>query len=447
MFNTLYLIVFLGLSALIYWIIKSKRGRLIYLDMTSLLWIWYWQPKAVYVVLGLTVFTWGWGWLLQRVKYKKTVLGLGIFSLLMALVWWKYLQLLLESIKALGLGTPNWVAGLILPLGLSYLVFKYISYLVDIHWRLTKGGRPCELLAFGSLFTVFAAGPMERFDRFWGQFDTQPRLPQRAKIEEGLMRMAEGLFLKVVLADWLAWLITPLWAEPLAYSLPWRVLALFGYGMRIYFDFAGYSGIAIGASLLFGLKVSENFRSPYLSRNIGEFWRRWHISLSDWIRDYLFFPLSTVSKNKLWLWWLVPALAMTLCGLWHGAAWHFALWGLWHGVGIALFQMWQRMRKRRGKKSQAGLGKELLSGLVCFLFVNLGWLMFHDEGLRMASALWQPELSIWLPLFGFAILILLRSWDELNKLLLTPRWRAVYAIILSVIFYCGMQTGFIYASF
>lgn len=449
MFTTLTLLLVLGISVAGYWLIRSQRWRVIYLSLASLLWIWYWQNEALQAVLILTLITWLAGHWLQRGSRKLRAFRLGVLALVLALIAWKYLGLISSTLRFVYGGFPMLGAKLTVPLGLSYLVFKYISYLTDIHWGLIKSAKPWDLLCFGSLFTIFSAGPLERYERFHEQLQGEPRRFDAHSFETGIIRMAEGLFLKVVLADWLAYLTGPLWDNPSDPGSVMRVLALFGYSLRIYFDFAGYSSIAIGASLLFGLRISENFNSPYLSANITEFWRRWHISLSDWIRDYLFFPLAQGRTNKLWLQWMVPALAMLICGLWHGAAWNFALWGLWHGLGIAVYQMWQRWRrkkKRPAAKNQSWL-KSLPAMIFTFSFVTTGWLAFREGGAQLALALLDIQYLVLIPLAAGAIILLLKVFQLFSQTFLSPRWRAAYALVFSLMFYCGMQTGFIYAKF
>jgi alginate O-acetyltransferase complex protein AlgI len=156
-------------------------------------------------------------------------------------------------------------------------------------------------------------------------------------------------------------------------------LALLGYSFQIYFDFSGYSDIAIGSSRFFGIRIMENFNNPYLAPNLSQFWRRWHISLSDWIRDYLFFPLSKLSSTKLWQIFFVPVIAMALCGLWHGPSWNYVIWGVWHGMGLSVLQLWnsyKRNHKRLAKATKANWFS-YAGVFMTFSFVTLGWWWFR----------------------------------------------------------------------
>jgi alginate O-acetyltransferase complex protein AlgI len=299
------------------------------------------------------------------------------------LIGFKYLGFLSGTINSL-LGFVSElpvfkIEKLFLPLGISYIIFKYISYLTDIHWGIVKKGHWLDFACYGSLFTIFVAGPIERFERLKPQLEAEAEPFKLAYLDTAFQRIVFGLFKKLVLADWLGYFIQPVWQNPDQYSTFIRIGALFGYSLQIYFDFAGYSDIAIGSSKLLGLKIMENFNNPYFAPNISQFWRRWHISLSDWIKDYLFFPLSQNKQSMFWLIFCVPVIAMALCGLWHGAAWHYVIWGVWHGVGISLLQSWN-MFKRANKKKLSFVNKpwfSYLSIVITFVYVTMGWWWFR----------------------------------------------------------------------
>lgn len=371
------------LSFILYWVVPKQRIRNWVLILGSITFLYMTDKWSVVVVLGLTVFSYLFGNLIYGQKKQGLFHFLGVSGVLAVLVVFKYLGFLTgitNSLFSFIEGLPSFeIAKLIMPLGISYIVFKHISYLTDIKWGLVKSGRLDDFLFYSSLFTIFMAGPIERFERFKLQVE-QPRIPFAwPDIEFGFRRIVFGLFRKLVIADWIGYFINPIWKEPDQYSLWIRILALFGYSIQIYMDFAGYSDIAIGSSRLFGLRIMENFRNPYLAPNISQFWRRWHISLSDWIRDYLFFPLSRISPNKFWSKIAVPVIAMGLCGLWHGSAWHFILWGVWHGIGLAVFQLWSEYRRRiRAGKSLVVLPmSQAASVIMNFVFVTSGWIFFR----------------------------------------------------------------------
>lgn len=378
---TIPFFLFLAVTALLYWIVRIPLLRNGILSLASLAFITLQDYRAMLVVLGLTLPVWMAGKLIYQGRRPELVHPLAVTGVVLMLVLFKYLGLLAETINS----AASFFSSLplvrfeqiLLPLGISYITFKYISYLTDIRWKITPPGSFLELLTYGSLFTIFVAGPIERFERLRPQLTT-PTAFSFTFLEEGFERIVSGLFKKLVLADWIGYFIMPVWESPDSYSLAIRALALVGFSLQIYFDFSGYSDLAIGSSRIFGLKIMENFNWPYLQPNISQFWRSWHISLSDWIRDYLFFPLSNLSRNKFWLTFAVPVIAMGICGLWHGGAWHFLFWGVWHGAGLAIFQVWQNhKRKHPGLAKLAGQPWfNLVSVLITFLFVTTGWLLF-----------------------------------------------------------------------
>lgn len=370
------------LSTLLYWLMPKQNLRNILLILSSFYFIYLMDKWSVLVVVSLSVISYIFGRIIDKHPLRSWIHALGIVLLLATLVLFKYLGFLTGIINDLSsfMGSlPAFqIRKLLMPLGISYIIFKHISYLTDIKWGLVKPGSFIDFLLYSSLFTIFVAGPIERFERFKPQVE-QKRVFEWANIDYGFMRIVFGMFKKLVLADWLGYLIAPIWANPHLYS-PWlRLSALLGYSFQIYFDFAGYSDIAIGSSHLFGIKIMENFNHPYLATNISQFWRRWHISLSDWIRDYLFFPLSKVSQNKGWQMFFVPVIAMALCGLWHGAAWHYILWGVWHGIGLSALQIWNQRKRKDKKLAKATRAKWFQYAAIAmnFSFVTLGWWWFR----------------------------------------------------------------------
>lgn len=362
-------------TAVVYWRIPQGRGRLLFLTLASLGWIGWQDRSAAIVTILLTLYTAAAGQWIGR--QKRFAHALSITGIILLLVVFKYLGLLTSTIEALktAAGSPGQIriAMIALPLGLSYITFKHISYLTDIHWKVIAPGKLLDLFLYSSLFTIFVAGPIERFSRLEPQLRT-PRSWSLDIFESSVARIVIGLFKKAVLADWIGY-----FAQDIAALPGGDILGLLAFAFQIFFDFAGYSDIAIGASGLFGLTIMENFRSPYLAENISRFWQCWHISLSEWIRDYVFFPLSGLSQRKAWMNYGVPLTAMALCGLWHGASWHFMYWGIWHGAGIATFQAWQRQKRKRPALARAADRPwfKPLATLLTFTFVTAGWLWFR----------------------------------------------------------------------
>jgi alginate O-acetyltransferase complex protein AlgI len=437
---------FLILTAWVYWLLPKQTIRTAFLTICSYGFIGYLDFKAMYVVVALTAFTYLIAKGIEGGTHKKAWHRTGVIGLVAVLVAFKYLGFLAGVINSLSgfiSALPAFrIERLFLPLGISYIVFKYISYLTDIYWGLVKKGRLLDFACYGSLYTIFVAGPIERFERLKPQLEKPTGKFELVFLDGALRRVVVGLFKKMVLADWLGYMINPVWDNPGSYSALIRVVALFGYSLQIYFDFAGYSDIAIGSSGLFGLKIMENFDHPYQATSISQFWRRWHISLSDWIRDYLFFPLSQNKTNKLWLTFFVPVIAMGLCGLWHGSAWIFIVWGIWHGIGISTYQIWQNYKRKHKVKSTI---PGFLSQTMTYAFVCLGWIIFRGGNELLLSVMTLTGIAYCL--VGLMVYYL---FVKLNLVSLFRIKRWVYYILillLTLIMYCGMSTGFIYGQF
>ncbi|PKN75828.1 MAG: hypothetical protein CVU49_00200 [Candidatus Cloacimonetes bacterium HGW-Cloacimonetes-2] len=371
------------ISVALYWAIPKQVIRNLLLTLISLLFIYLMDKWSLVLVIVLSVTSFIFGMLIKRKPSKTWLHTIGVIFILGVLVAFKYLGFLnsvFMSLADFAHFLPRFeIRKLLLPLGISYIVFKHISYLTDIKWGLVKPGRFVDFVLYSSLFTIFVAGPIERYERFKPQIEQSRISFSWNNIDKGFIRIVFGLFKKLVLADWIGFFISPVWTSPNQYNTWIRLLALIGYSLQIYFDFAGYSDIAIGSSRLFGIKIMENFNNPYLSPSISQFWRRWHISLSDWIRDYLFFPLSKVSSKSLWQFLFVPVISMAICGLWHGPAWHYVLWGIWHGIALSLFQLWNQFKRKN--KRIAKVTKSMLyqyaGTVLTFTYVSIGWLLFR----------------------------------------------------------------------
>ncbi len=366
----------------LYWSIKSQILRNIFLICLSFSFLAIYDLKAVALVLASSVFSYAVATHIERSDRKRLHYTLGLLSLIALLIAFKYLAFLNQSLTVLFSPLAHLpslhLEQIAVPLGISYLAFKHISFITDVYDNVTTKGTFIDFLNYSSLFTIYVAGPIERYQRFLPQ-SSNPNLAWKGQfLDSGFSRVVYGIFKKAVIADWIGHFIRPIWASYGSHSLFTQSLALLGFSLQIYVDFSAYSDIAIGSSRLFGFKIMENFDNPYLKPNIGQFWRTWHISLSDWIRDYIFFPLGRISSRKLWLLFFVPLIAMALCGLWHGAAWHFVLWGVWHGAGLSALQLWNQYKKRNKILATIAQTKSFnfASIALTFLFVTVGWLFF-----------------------------------------------------------------------
>lgn len=345
---------------------------------------------APIALLGLCVYMAG-------LSANRRICAGGVVLCVAALLFYKYSHFLISQLEPiLGgavVGSLQESVSLVLPetppLAISFFVFEFIHYLLDVR----KGGwsikNPFDFLHFALFFPTLVAGPVKRYQTFLPALREGVSTVAASDFAFGLMQVLLGSFKKSVLADnmssFIDWSQDRLWI--MAWYEKWNLLLMIA--LRIYFDFSGYSDIAIGLARMLGIKLPPNFNMPYLANNLVDFWRRWHISLSTWIRDYIYLSLggSRVSlKRRI----LNGIIAFLLCGLWHGASWNFILWGIYHGAGLGLCVGYRRVAWL------AGLGGVMdrfpgLSWLVTFLFVCFGWLLFFYEPGRA----WQFFLSLW----------------------------------------------------
>ncbi len=363
--------------ALYYAAAERPVARQAVLVASSLLFYGWWDVRFLPLLIGLTLAN----WLLVRLYAAwraDAVLVAGVVMNLLVLGVCKYADFAAGTLADL-LGTTHHPWGIVLPLGISFFTFQKISYLVDLR----RGDRHVygllEFAAFVTFFPALIAGPLVRHNEIIPQFAASPR---RAEMWENLGRGAAlfliGLAKKVAVADTVARVCDPVFAQVAAGALPslaqaWAAAGT--YTLQIYFDFSGYSDMAIGLGLMFGLRLPLNFAAPYRATSIREFWRRWHITLSRFLRDYLYIPLGGNRAGAVRQAGNV-VLTMLLAGLWHGAAWTFVAWGGLHGAALAADAVW----RRAGLRMPAVLGWALL-----MLFVIAGWVLFRSPSFAAAA--------------------------------------------------------------
>jgi len=373
--------------------VLPARWRALLLCLVSLLfYAWGSLPHAVLMVgLGAVVF--GLGESLHRQR-RAGLFAVGVSLCVAILCYFKYSVLLLRTlVDLLPVGTTSLLLTqradalalqLQIPLGISFFTFEFVHYLTDIYKGKIVRPEPLpplrkrviDFFLFALFFPTLLAGPIKRYQ----QFATDATQPRQQQLAEGLWRILIGLLKKVLIADSLATITLRLKAPELVTPLGlW--MAMYAYAGQIYADFSGYSDVAIGVSLLLGYRIPENFNYPYLARSLQDFWRRWHISLSSWIRDYLFIPLGG-SHVPPWRAVVNLLLVMALCGLWHGPAGHFVVWGLWHGAGLGIERLVRRLVPPAQTESRLS---SLLGWLWTFHFVCVGWILFAAPSLKAAG--------------------------------------------------------------
>ena len=393
----LFLYLFVGFLAG-YWLLKkTSRLRIFYVVAFSL--YFYYKSSGWYFVLLLLAATYDYliGYSLYFTKGKterKLLLAMSVVMNLSMLCYFKYTNFLIDLTNQLfGAGFLDF-QNIFLPVGISFFVFQSMSYTIDIYrGQLRPLDSWLDYLFYLSFFPQLVAGPIVRASNFIPQIRQKP-VVTREMLGTTLFLVLTGLFKKAVISDYIALnFVDRIFDEPLLYSGFECLMGIYGYALQIYCDFSGYSDMAIGLALVMGFRFPKNFDAPYRSATITEFWRRWHISLSTWLRDYLYISLGGNRKGKGRT-YLNLLLTMLLGGLWHGAAIRFILWGALHGVALALHKMWLQVVP--GAKT---LGKDMnpvmrLLGIVfTFHLVCLGWLVFRADSMQTAGLILHQIFS------------------------------------------------------
>lgn len=364
-----FLFFFLPVVLLFYYLLPFRSWRNGVLLLASLLFYSWGEPKFLPVLLVAAVIGWAGGLAVNASpKRKKVWLTVSIVLLLGNLFLFKYYGFAAENLARLFRKEIS-VRPLPLPLGISFFTFQILSYVIDLYWgKIHLQKNPLRLMLYVSFFPQLIAGPIVRYQA------VEEALTSRTEsvdaLADGLRRFIVGLSKKVLIANNVAWIAEALYAgkDPSVYGSASLWLAMLSYSLQIYYDFSGYSDMAIGLGQMFGFSFPENFRYPYSARSVTEFWRRWHISLSTWFRDYVYIPLggNRVSRPR-WIFNLMMVWALT--GLWHGASWNFVFWGLYYGLLLLLEKLvWGKAVERL---------PSAVRWLYTFLIVNLGWVLFN----------------------------------------------------------------------
>ena len=406
-------LLFLPLTALLYWACPAKKRYLLLLA-ASLLFYMGWSAPLALLLLGETALCYG-GCLLVEKHRSKRLLALLLVLAFTPLFVYKYLYFSAASLSRLtgwpGSGTLNRLAGIILPVGISFYTFQAVSCMLDIY----RGqGRPEKNFLRFALFVTFfpqlVAGPIERAGDLMPQLKAEKRWNSE-NLAAGLRLLLCGFFRKICLADFVGPVVDDLFAlrNPDGMTV---FLAGVLFGLQIYNDFAGYSEIAMGSARLLGIRLTRNFREPYLSRGIRDFWRRWHITLNRWFRLYVYQPLGGRKRRIL----SVTAVFL-LSGLWHGADWTFLAWGAFHAL---LYGGETLLEKARKKPVPA-----LLSVPLTFLAVSVSWILFRADGFPQAVEMFRSLFSAWHPA---------AAWQETG---IGPEQAAHLLLMLPVSFFAG----------
>jgi alginate O-acetyltransferase complex protein AlgI len=377
--SIIFLFGFLPLTLALYALCPARFKNSLLLVMSLIFYAWG-EVRFVLLMLSMVAVNYAGGILLAKANQSaKLILSLAIAINLGVLAYFKCANFFVENINAaaLSLGLPTLpYAHVMLPLGISFYIFQSISYLIDVYRdRSLTQKNPINLGLYIALFPQLVAGPIVRYHDVMDQI--RSRRVQLAGFTIGVERFIIGLAKKLLIANTMGSVadsIFALNAAELSWSVAW--LGIICYTAQIYFDFSGYSDMAIGLGRMFGFEFLENFNYPYISKSITEFWRRWHISLSNWFRDYLYIPLGGNRVSPLRMYFNLTVVFF-LCGLWHGASWNFVIWGLFHGALLVI-------EKLCGVKPGVA-GFSFFKHVYVLLLVMIGWVFFRAETLEQAT--------------------------------------------------------------
>lgn len=479
LFNSFEFLVFLPIVFMLYWFVfRGRRWQNLLVVTASYVFYGWWDWRFLLLIALTSVCVYGSGLLLEHYEGRRRrqqivcavniVLNLGILGV------FKYYNFFVENLDALFgmMGYHlDWVTMIvILPVGISFYTFQALSYTIDVYQkRLPATHDIIEFLAYISFFPQLVAGPIERATNLLPQFQRRRQFDY-AKAVDGMRQMLWGFLKKLVIADNCATVVNEYWNH--YQDLPGVSLFLMGvlFTFQIYCDFSGYSDIAIGCARLFGFNLMRNFSFPYFSRSIPEFWRRWHISLTTWFRDYIYFPLGGSRCDK---WKIIRNVYIVwgISGLWHGANWTFVCWGLFHATLLAIYNIFGINTKY---KQVVAYGKylpnirETLQIALTFILTVIGWIIFRAESMTQAVGFLTAMISnrffdtsalpgVTYMCFGIALLAV--EWlqrDKQHALQFSDakpfnhrlvRWGIYYIILLLIAKYAGSSQTFIYFQF
>lgn len=469
-YNSFNFIVLFPLIFLLYYAIPARYGqaRNLFLLLVSYLLYLQWKPVYALILLGVTVVTWGGTLLIGRSRHPKRVLTAAVLLGLLPLAFFKYFNFINESIgDALALvGLDFHLAGLnwAVPIGISFFTFQALGYLWDVYYKRQEAERDFLTYAlFVSFFPSILSGPINKASLVLPQLRQLRPYFDYGKAVEGLKLLLWGMFMKVVVADRVALYVSTVLDSYENYTGLSCLVASLLYTVQIYADFAGYSLMAIGVGKVLGFELTENFRRPYFAVSVTDFWHRWHISLSTWLKDYVYIPMGGSRCSKLRNYWNI-FVTFLVSGIWHGANWTFIVWGCMHGVCQIIEKMLGQQRCDYGR-----LGKAVKI-VVTFLIVNFAWIFFRmptlSDACGVIARIFDPSLPMTVYMhgftatffigFGLTMLIVKDVVDEFfpsrlqlfdNKSAIV-RWSSYLFIIVSIML-AGVFSAdqFIYANF
>ena len=485
-FNSFEFLLFLPIVFFLYWFVfnRSLKWQNAFVVVVSYIFYGWWDWRFLLLIAFTSLCSWASGLLIEKysdvpksrniLRDSRFYLWVNILLNLGILGFFKYfnffVQSFVDAFASFGITLQTTTLHIILPVGISFYTFQALSYSIDVYRKkLEPTHDAVAFLAYVSFFPQLVAGPIERATNLLPQF-RRSRTFDYAQAVDGCRQMLWGFFKKIVIADNCAVYVNEVFATYQDWSGSTLLLAALFFTFQIYCDFSGYSDIAIGCAKLFGIQLMRNFNVPYFSRDIAEFWRRWHISLTTWFRDYIYIPLggSRTTKAKIIR---NTFIIFLVSGLWHGANWTFVVWGAYHAV---LFMPLILMGKNRRYTDTVASNRilptlsEAGQMLLTFVLVVIGWIIFRAESITQAweyfggmcnmslfSVPWLMDKRFYQPLFFFIAVMLVVEWLLRNKnhgfqLPAMPRvlnWTVYFALVVAMLLFGGHAENFIYFQF
>jgi alginate O-acetyltransferase complex protein AlgI len=451
--SNVFLLVFLPVVFALFWMARTKQQRYVLLTVSGYVFYGYWNWRFCFLMLfsSLVSYFAAIGISYSETPAKKRVWVIASVTVDLTLLgFFKYYNFLASTLASIDARIAPPLLDIVLPIGISFYTFHTISYILDVAAGNVRAARNLfEYLTYVSLFSQLVAGPIVRYRQIEKDLEQIDGPPREEWISRGIGFFVIGMARKVILADQIAQQINPLIDDIAHISTAGAWIAALGYTCQLYFDFSGYSDMAIGLGYLFGLRIPQNFNSPYKASGIRDFWRRWHISLSTWLRDYLYINLGGNRGGALRT-HLNLLITMLLGGLWHGANWTFVIWGGYHGVLLILDRVLEPWWKSVPR---------VVYQLATFFAVVAGWVLFRASTLAVAGQWFQrmasltsgtpvpPSAVLVVGIGLMSVVVLPESWDiRFGK---RRRWAPVYAVglFIAYLFMNQSNTVFLYYQF
>lgn len=458
MFNSgLFLVLFVLFLIVFNALHRFPRAKMVAVILFSLYFYYKSSAECVFILVGVCVFDFFLGqWLdkIERPIWRRLAVALNVVVNVGMLVWFKYINLIIDAFSSI-FSTRFEPYDVLLPAGISFFTFRSISYIVDIYRRQIIACRSfLNYLFFLTFFPPLLAGPVVRAKDMLPQIAAHP-VPTREMIGEGIFFIMSGLLKKVVIADYIsANFVDRIFDNPMLYSGFENLMGCIGFTLQLYCDFSGYSDMAIGLALILGFRFKANFEAPFKAQSPTEFWRRWHISLSTWLRDYIYIPLGGNRKGRVRA-YLNQFLTMVIGGLWHGASWMYLIWGAFHGFLLVIHKMlrkiWRLPERLIGHPTVRAVNI-----FITFTLVVIGFTFFRADSMEKVKQIFNSILFNFHPeiagqfVTGYALIVALMvigllthlspsSWTEGTKngfIRLVAPWQA---IILALVLFIVIQ--------